>query len=132
MIVAVGPAYSTLPFAKACQPHLPKGQLVLICPGSCAGSLESRIGAGLALDDSDTIVAETSTLPYAVRMVGPARINVFLKLRDGLFVAAIPAKNTGRVLDALSDVYPALAPAKNVLQTSLQGAIQSFILRSVC
>jgi opine dehydrogenase len=41
MIIAVGPAYSTLPFAKACQPHLKKGQIVLICPGSCAGSLES-------------------------------------------------------------------------------------------
>jgi opine dehydrogenase len=120
MIIAVGPAYSTLPFAEACKPHLRKGQLVLVCPGSCAGSLEFTIGAGLALDESDIIVAETSTLPYAVRMIGPARINVFLKLKDGLFVAAIPAKDTGKVLDALTGVYPALGPAKNVLQTSLQ------------
>ncbi|MGD9145095.1 MAG: NAD/NADP octopine/nopaline dehydrogenase family protein [Anaerolineae bacterium] len=120
LIIAVGPAYSTLPFAKACRPHLRKGQMVLICPGSCAGSLEFKIGAGLALDESDIIVAETSTLPYAVRMVGPARIKVFLKLKDGLFVAAIPANDIGRVLDALAGVYPALGPAKNVLQTSLQ------------
>jgi opine dehydrogenase len=120
MIIAVGPAYSTLPFAKACQPHLRKGQMVLICPGSCAGSLEFKISAGLTVEDSDIIVAETSTLPYAVRMIGPARINVFLKLKDAVFVAAVPAKDTGKILDALSGVYPAFGPAKNVLQTSLQ------------
>jgi opine dehydrogenase len=120
LIIIVGPAYSTLPFAKACQPYLRKGQMILICPGSCAGSLEFKIGAGLSLDESGIVVAETSTLPYAVRMIGPARINVFLKLKDGLFVAAIPANDTSRVLGALADVYPALSPAKNVLQTSLQ------------
>ena len=120
MIIAVGPAYSTRPFAKVCQPYLRKGQMVLICPGSCAGSLEFKIEAGLDIDGSDIVVAETSTLPYAVRMIGPARIRVFLKLKDGLFVAAVPANDTGKVLDALAGVYPALLPAKNVLQTSLQ------------
>lgn len=120
MIIAVGPAFSTLPFAKACKPHLRKGQMIVICPGSCAGSLEFRIGAGLELDGSGIVVAETQTLPYAVRIIGPARIRVYLKLRDGLFVAAVPAKDTIRVMDALADVYPALLPAKNILQTSLQ------------
>jgi opine dehydrogenase len=120
MIIAVGPAYSTLPFAKACKPHLRKGQMILICPGSCAGSLEFKIGAGLALNNPGIIVAETSTLPYAVRMIGPARINVFLKLKGGLFVAAIPANDTSKVVDTLARIYPALAPAKNILQTSLQ------------
>jgi opine dehydrogenase len=120
MIIAVGPAYSTLPFAKVCQPHLRKGQMILICPGSCAGSMEYKIGAGLALEESEIIVAETSTLPYAARMIGPARINVFLKLKDGLFAAAVPANDTDKVLDALAGVYPALSAAKNILQTSLQ------------
>jgi opine dehydrogenase len=120
MIIASGPAYSTLAFAKACQPHLRKGQMVLICPGSCAGSLEFKIGAGMALDESDVIVAETSTLPYAVRMIGPARIKVFLKLKDGLLVAAVAARDTGKVLDALAGIYPAMGPARSVLQTSLQ------------
>ena len=120
MIIAVGPAYSTRPFAEACKPYLRKGQMILICPGSCGGSLEFKIRAGLALDDANIIVAETSTLPYAVRMVSPARINVFLKLKAGLFIAAIPAKDTAKVMGTLADVYPALTPAKNVLQTSLQ------------
>jgi opine dehydrogenase len=120
MIIAVGPAYSTRPFAKACKPYLQKGQIILICPGSCAGSLEFKNGAGLAVGDSEIVVAETSTLPYAVRLVEPGRIRVFLKLKRGLFVAALPASNTTRVLETISDVYPAMVAAKNILQTSLQ------------
>lgn len=120
LVIAVGPAYSTRPFARACQPHLRPGQMVLICPGSCAGSLEFKIGAGLALEDRDIVVAETSTLPYAVRMVGPAKIKVFLKLKDGLFAAAVPATDTDKVVAAISGVYPAVSAARNILQTSLQ------------
>jgi len=120
MIIAVGPAYSTRPFAEACKAHLRKGQMVLICPGSCAGSVEFKLGVGLALDEAAILVAETSTLPYAVRIIGPATIRVFLKLKDGLLVAALPASGTNQIVEALCDVYPALSVAQNVLQTSLQ------------
>lgn len=120
LIVAVGPAFSTRPFAEACKPYLRAGQIVVVCPGSCAGSLEFRIAANLAINDSEIVVAETSTLPYAVRMIAPARIKVFLKLRGGLFIAAVPASDTKTALAALSSVYPTMSAARNILQTSLQ------------
>ncbi len=120
VVLAVGPAYSTRPFAEACKPFLKKGQVVIVCPGSCGGAIEFKNGAGLAMRDSSVIVAETNTLPYAVRIVGPARIRVFLKLKQGLFLAAVPAGGTSRALDRVRDVYPAMAAAKHVLQTSLQ------------
>jgi opine dehydrogenase len=53
-------------------------------------------------------------------MVGPATIKVFLKLKGGLYIAAVPANGTVKVMAAVSDVYPALLPARNILQTSLQ------------
>ena len=40
LIYAVGPAYSTRPFAEACKPYLKKGQVVIVCPSSCCGSVE--------------------------------------------------------------------------------------------
>ena len=120
LVFAVGPAYSTRPFAEASKPQLRKGQIVIVCPGSCAGSIDFKIGAGLSLRDEDVIVAETDTLPYAVRVLEPGRIRVFLKLRAGIFLAAVPAKNTARVLEKIRDVYPAIAAAKTVLHTSLQ------------
>jgi opine dehydrogenase len=122
VVFAVGPAYSTRPFAEACRPHLREGQTVIVCPGSCGGSIEFKNGAGLPLRDEAVVVAETSTLPYAVRMLEPGRIKVFLKLRAGVFVAALPALRTPRVIEKVGGVYPCLEAAGNVLQTSLQNA----------
>jgi opine dehydrogenase len=120
IIYAVGPAYSTRPFAEACRPHLEKGQIVIVCPSSCGGSIEFKVGAGLDLADENIVVAETSTLPYAVRLLEPGKIRIFNKLKGGLFLAALPAKNTHRLLEQVRDVYPAMRAAKNILQTSLQ------------
>lgn len=120
LIFVVGPAYSTRPFAEVCRPYLTAGQIVIVCPSSCGGSLEFKNGAGLKLRDDQIIVAETSTLPYAVRTIAPGKIRIFLKLQGGLFLAAVPAKHTARVLEQVHDVYPAMTAAKNILQTSLQ------------
>ena len=120
IIYAVGPAYSTRPFAEACKPHLKNGQIVIVCPSSCGGSIEFKNGAGLDLRDADILVAETSTLPYAVRLLEPGKIRIFNKLKGGLFLAALPAQKTAYVLEQLRDVYPTMSAAKNILQTSLQ------------
>ena len=120
IIYAVGPAYSTRPFAEACRPYLRQGQIVIVCPSSCGGAIEFQNGAGLKLRDETVLVSETSTLPYAVRLLEPGKIRVFNKLKGGLLLAAVPAKNTNYVLAQVSDVYPAMSAAKNVLQTSLQ------------
>jgi opine dehydrogenase len=120
IIYAVGPAYSTRPFAEACKPYLKHGQIVIVCPSSCGGSIEFKNGAGLDLRDEDIVIAETSTLPYAVRLLEPGRIKIFNKLTGGLFLAAAPAQNTNYVMEKVCDVYPAISAAKNVLQTSLQ------------
>lgn len=122
LIFAVGPAYSTEPFAKAIKPYLEKGQTFIICPSSCGGSIVFKNGLGLSLDNEDYLIAETSTLPYAVRVTEPGKINVFLKLKSGLYIAALPSKDTNKVCDLLKDVYPALIPADNVFQTTLQNA----------
>jgi opine dehydrogenase len=120
IIYAVGPAYSTRPFAEACKPYLKKGQIVIVCPSSCGGSIEFKNGAGLDLRDEDIVVAETSTLPYAVRLLEPGKVRIFNKLKGGLLLAAVPAQKTGYVLEQVRDVYPTMSAAKNILQTSLQ------------
>ncbi|NPD90630.1 MAG: opine dehydrogenase [Asgard group archaeon] len=120
IIYAVGPAYSTKPFAEVCKPFLKEGQMVIICPSSCGGSIEFKNGAGLDIRDTGVIIAETSTLPYAVRLLEPGKIKIFHKLKGGLFLATLPAKNSSYVLDRVRDVYPTMSTAKNVLQTSLQ------------
>lgn len=120
LVVLVGPAYSTDHQARVVAPHLVPGQAVLVCPASCAGAITFKRAAGLALDDETITVGETSTLPYAVRITAPGRINVFHKLSGGVYVAGLPRSGTDRLLSMIQDVYPAAEAADSVLQTTLQ------------
>jgi opine dehydrogenase len=120
LIILVGPAYSTQHQAEAVAPHLVPGQAVLICPASCAGAIAFKRAVGLGLEDKTITVGETSTLPYAVRIVAPGRINVFHKLGGGVYVAGLPRSGTARLLSMIQDVYPGTEAADSVLQTTLQ------------
>jgi opine dehydrogenase len=122
IIYVVGPAYSTEPFGKAVAGKLQSGQVVIVSPSSCGGALAFKQASGLALEDDAVKVAETSTLHYAVRLVEPGRVRVFLKLKAGNLLAALPGKHTEEILQLIADVYPGMEPAKSVLQTSLQNA----------
>lgn len=122
LVYVVGPAYSTEPFGKAVAGKLRAGQTVVVTPGSCGGALAFKRAAGLPVDDASIRVAETSTLHYAVRLPEPGHIRVFLKLKAGNLLAALPRTETGDVLELVSDVYPSMERAESILQTSLQNA----------
>ncbi len=120
LIFAVGPAYSTEPMAAVAAPHLRPGQSIVVCPSSCGGCLVFKETLGLSLDDDAYNVGETNTLPYAVRIIEPGAIHVFLKLGAGLAVAAVPRTGTGALQALLAEVYPGIAAAGSVFETTLQ------------
>ncbi|WZL74314.1 NAD/NADP octopine/nopaline dehydrogenase family protein [Clostridiaceae bacterium 35-E11] len=122
LIFVVGPAYSTQPFGEACRPYLEKGQIVIVCPSSCGGSIVFKNALDLDIASEDIVIAESSTLPYAVRLMEPGKIHVYLKLKGGLLLAALPSKYTNKVITLTQGVYPCMVAAKNVLQTTLQNA----------
>ncbi len=122
LIYVVGPAFSTEPFGEAVAGKLLPGQTVIVSPGSCGGALAFKQAAGLAVDDDTVRVAETHTLHYAVRLTEPGRVHVFLKLKAGNLLAALPGKHTSDILTMISDVYPTMESAHSVIQTSLQNA----------
>jgi opine dehydrogenase len=120
LVLVVGPAYSTEPLAALVAPHLDDGMAVLVCPGSCGGAIAFKRAAGLALDDARCILGETHTLPYAVRVTGPGAITVYLKLTTDVYLAGLPRAGTDRLYDLVKDVWPAVAKADSVMQTTLQ------------
>ncbi|MEM1411879.1 MAG: NAD/NADP octopine/nopaline dehydrogenase family protein [Pseudomonadota bacterium] len=122
LIYVVGPAYSTEPFGAAVTGRLRAGQTVIVTPGSCGGALAFKRAAGLAVDDDAVCVAESATLHYAVRLIEPGKIRVFLKLKAGNLLAALPHTKTEEVLALIEDVYPSMESAAGVIQTSLQNA----------
>ena len=120
LVLAVGPAYSTEPFARGIKPYLSDDQLYVVCPSSCLGSVVFKNALGLDLMAKSPIIGETSTLPYGVRLSGPAQITMFNKLTGGMFVAALPGSGTDRLVSALQQVYPGIEAGSSILQTSLQ------------
>ena len=113
LIFAVGPSYSTEPFAKACIPYLEDGQTYIIMPGSCMGALTFKNALGLAIKDNRVSVSETNTLPYAVRITGPATIEVHHKLLAAYTVATIPREKGPEVFDMIKPIFGGIERAES-------------------
>ena len=122
LILAVGPSYSSEAFANAVKDIIKKDQVYIVCPGSFGGALITKKIFNAREEARLVCVGETATLPYASRIVEPGVVNVFLKLKGGVFLSTIPSSETQRVTDIFKEVYPGIEPAQSVLQTMLQNA----------
>lgn len=122
LIIAVGPAFSTEPFAEAVKPFITAGQNVIVSPGSCGGALLFKKALELDFEDTTITVAETSTLPYACRITKAGHVHVYLKLKGGLLLSALPASKTTEIYDQFVSVYECTEVADNFFQTILQNA----------
>lgn len=122
LVFAVGPAYSTEPFGKACAPYAEKGQVFVVCPSSCMGAILFKKSLGLSIEDNSIIVSDTSTLPYAVRIIADGKIAVYNRLTGGNLLATLPSTKNDMVYDMISGVNAGIEKAKNIFQTCLQNA----------
>jgi len=122
LVFAVGPAYSTEPFGKACAPYAKAGQIFVVCPSSCMGAIIFKNSLGLKIDDNSIIVSDTSTLPYAVRIIADGKIAVYNRLNAGYMVATLPSTANDMVYDMLKAVHEGIEKGKNIFQTCLQNA----------
>jgi opine dehydrogenase len=106
LILLIVPAYAHKPFAGACVPHLRRGQIVVLTPGTL-GTLEfARImeEAGRPVRECGVTLAETDTAPYVCRKLSPESAHVW-GVVSGLGLGAYPARETERVIGALADLF---------------------------
>jgi opine dehydrogenase len=122
LIIAVGPSYSSEPFANAVKDFISEKQIYILSPGTNGGALVTKKIFDKTDNAKNVVIAETSTLPYASRNTEPGYVKVYLKLIGGLYLAAIPHIETERVLKLFQQVYPHTEAAKNLFQTMLQNA----------
>lgn len=118
LIMVVVPASGHADIARTCIPYLQDGQIVVLNPGRTGGALEFRHILEQANCPADVIIAETETFLFASRSNGPAQAQIFRR-KNTVPLAALPATQTGSVLDVLQEVYPQFIAARNVLHTSL-------------
>jgi opine dehydrogenase len=118
IVFVVVPAYGHRQVAAVMAPHLRDGDLIVIQPGNFGGALEFAHVVRQAGSRASCIVAEAASFIFACKKDGPD--GVWIRgLKDGLPLAALPARATAETLARLKPVYPEFAPALNVLDTSL-------------
>ncbi|MEM4700273.1 MAG: NAD/NADP octopine/nopaline dehydrogenase family protein [Candidatus Nezhaarchaeales archaeon] len=117
VVFLVVPSFGHRLFAEAMAPHLRDGQLVVLMPGN-AGTLEvAKVMREMGVRRR-VLLAETATLPYGCRLVGPARVMIYIKAVLNP-LGALPASRVGEVLDVVKTMYPAMVEATNVLEAAI-------------
>lgn len=122
IIIAVGPAYSSEPFANAIKDYIRDNQIYIISPGSSGGALLTKKIFEKCNKAKDVVIAETATLPYAARIMNPGTVKIHLKLVGGLYLSAIPFSKTCEALSCFRQVYPFAEAGENIFRTILQNA----------
>ncbi|MBN1887980.1 MAG: NAD/NADP octopine/nopaline dehydrogenase family protein [Thermoflexales bacterium] len=124
VIMVVVPSSAHADVAQAVAPHLRDGQIVVLHPGRTCGAIEFAKVLSDQKCQADVTVAEAETLIYASRSEGPAQARIF-RIKEAVPVAALPAKSTPRVLEAIAPAYPQYIDGTSVLHTGLNnmGAI---------
>jgi opine dehydrogenase len=124
MIMVVVPSSAHVNIAAGVAPYLRDGQIILLHPGRTCGAIEFD----KVLRDSGCkakfVVAEAETFIYASRAEGPAQSRIF-RVKEAVPLAALPAKKTSEVLEAIQPAYPQFIDGIDVLHTGLNnmGAI---------
>ncbi len=124
VLMVVVPSYAHASIARLAAPYLKPGQIVLLHPGRTLGSVEFKRVMMDSGGYEDVIVAEAQTFIYASRSDGPAQARIF-RMKEAVPLAALPAKDTNKVLEAVSEAYPQYIDGKDILHTGLNniGAI---------
>lgn len=122
LIFAVGPSYSTEPFGRECAAYIEDGQTYVIMPSSCMGALTFKMALGMDVKDNRISVAETNTLPYAVRIMEPGKIEVFNRLAAGYTIATLPKEKGNEVYELVKEVFEGIEKLDSVLQISLSNS----------
>ena len=113
LVMIMAPMMAHAPLAAAVAPHLTPDQVLFTAPGHTALHVPHVLRQN---GIRQPVTCETSTLPYPCRIVAPATVRIALEVRRLVF-AAFPSKKTEGLQARVAEVYPAVWPAGNVLET---------------
>ena len=118
VIMVVVPSSGHSDVAQLVAPHLQDGQIIILHPGRTCGTIEFRAVLNRCGCEAQIVLAEAETFIYASRSEGPSQARIF-RIKEAVPLAALPARDTPRVLEAIEHVYPQFIDGINVLQTGL-------------
>ncbi|MBI2874291.1 MAG: NAD/NADP octopine/nopaline dehydrogenase family protein [Firmicutes bacterium] len=118
LIMVAVPASGHAYYAGLLGEHLTDGQSVLLNPGSTGGALHFSAALRKMGVTGDVKIVETSTLTYICRLTKPDQVSIY-SIGRRIPAASFPGKHTASAVASWGFLYPGLAAARNVLETSL-------------
>lgn len=116
VIIIGGSAYAHEPFSKALIDDFEDGQFIFFT--SNFGAMRFKRWMDQAGKTTRITPVETMSLIYATRAVEPGKVSC-IGVKDRLSTATLPGSRIDEFLKLVEPVFPMLAPADNVLVTSL-------------
>lgn len=116
-LMVVVPSFGHEPMAEACAPYLHDGQRVVIYAGTFGSLMFTKRLRELGCT-AKVAVAETSTLPYGVRLLAPGVVSCPLRA-ERVMVAGFPASRQDELIGALQEIYPVMQGGKNIAAVAL-------------
>ena len=115
------PAYGHLEFFQSILGSLEEGQIVIVLPGNWGAIRLFNFFRNKGFKKR-VFIGETDRCMHICRAseswLGPGKARVILE-RPMVRISAMPAKDTPTVFDLMKTIYPQLAPAHHVVDTSL-------------
>lgn len=116
VVFITSPAYAQLVIFNAVVPHLQEEQIVVFI--GYFASLRAREWLNKAQIPLRGTLAEIESSFYATRLVNPSHIDI-RGIKQEVGIAALPARQTGSVIEIVGKCYPNIVEMQNVLETSL-------------
>jgi opine dehydrogenase len=117
LVLLIVPAYGHAAFAEACAPHLRRGQVVVLMPGTLGSLAFAKVLADRGASEG-VVVAETDTAPYVCRKLAPTLAHIW-GVVEGLGLGVLPAGQNERVRQLLEPLFPGVQTYENVLACGL-------------
>jgi len=118
LIVLVVPSVAHHDYAVALAGLVGPDTPILLNPGHTGGGLHFLNELRAAGYVGELRLAETVSLTYVTRMVGPATVGIYSYIRNLKF-AALPARFADEIFELVSPVFPEIVQVRNVLETAL-------------
>lgn len=117
LIMVVMPAFGHEEIARLCAPLVEESQTIILIPGNAGSFVFMKTFKELNVKKNLTL-CETSTLPYATRLIGSAHVKVLIKARI-VPLGVFPAKETNKVVEKFKSLYPETIAARNVIEAAI-------------
>lgn len=116
LILVAVPAFAHGAYAEKLAGVVRPGQIVVVLPGTFGSLMFWRAFREHGVEG--VTVAETNTLPYATRLLGPGKSLVMSRF-DPLKVGVMPASRTDEVMAELDGVFPGIEAVESVVACGL-------------